>query len=52
MDRMMALIGATAGGWAGFALGGVISTMTGLFVSLIGTAAGIWVAGRLTSSWM
>ncbi len=52
MDRMMALIGATAGGWSGFGLGTLMSTLTGLVLGLIGTAAGIYLAGRLASTRM
>lgn len=52
MDRMMALIGATAGGWGGFALGALMSTLTGLVLGLIGTAAGVYIAGRLASTRM
>ncbi|MDX1661754.1 MAG: hypothetical protein R3326_08190 [Gemmatimonadota bacterium] len=47
MDRMIALIGATAGGWTGFGLGTLMSTLTGLAFAVVGTAAGVYLAGRL-----
>lgn len=50
MSRMIAMIGATAGGWTGFGLGTLFSSMMGLVLALLGTAAGVWIASRLTSN--
>ncbi|MBW3660807.1 MAG: hypothetical protein KY397_04145 [Gemmatimonadetes bacterium] len=51
MNRMMGFIGATAGGWAGYGIGTSLSTVGGLVLALIGTAVGVYIAGRLASSW-
>lgn len=51
MTRMITMIGATAGGWTGFGLGTLFSSMVGLVLALVGTAAGVYIASRLTSSW-
>ena len=47
MEKMFGLIGATLGGWLGWAVGSPFSIYVGLFASLLGTAAGIWFARRI-----
>jgi hypothetical protein len=44
---MFALLGATLGGWVGWAAGSSLSLYAGLFASLIGTGFGIWLTWRM-----
>jgi hypothetical protein len=47
MERMLALHGATLGGWLGWAVGSTLSLYAGLVVSLVGSGLGIWLAGYI-----
>jgi hypothetical protein len=48
---MLVLIGATLGGWLGWAVGSPLSFWAGLFASLVGTAVGIWLARRIVADY-
>lgn len=49
MERLMGLIGATVGGWLGYAIGAPLNVFLGLALSVIGTGAGMYFAVRLVS---
>lgn len=51
MERMLVLIGMSAGGWTGYALGAPFPLVVSLFLSLVGTAAGLYAARRVAASW-
>jgi len=48
VKRLMDLIGMTAGGWLGWAVGAPISIFTAFLVSMVGTGVGLYAARRLT----
>ena len=45
----MSFAGATAGGWAGWALGATAGTFTAFIVSIVGTAVGVYYGRRIAS---
>jgi outer membrane lipoprotein SlyB len=45
VNKLFAFLGATLGGYAGWALGASVGPMTAFTLSVIGTAAGVY-AGR------
>jgi len=47
MGKMLAFIGATAGGYAGWALGALAGTFAAFVVSIIGTAVGVYYGRRI-----
>ena len=47
MNKMLAFLGATVGGYAGWALGATIGTMSAFVVSMVGTAAGVYAGRRI-----
>jgi apolipoprotein N-acyltransferase len=47
--KIMVLLGATVGGGIGWWLGSHFGIMTGFFLSVIGTAAGVYFARRWVS---
>jgi hypothetical protein len=47
MVKMLAFAGATAGGWAGWALGALAGTFTAFVVSIVGTAIGVYYGRRI-----
>ncbi len=49
MRKMFGLIGATAGGWVGWALGAGISLFTAFMLSMVGTGIGLYVGYRLAA---
>ena len=40
----------TLGGWLGWALGAPLGIMTAFFLSIVGTALGVYAARRITRS--
>jgi len=52
LERTFAFLGATLGGWVGWALGSPLSLIAGLFVGLIGMGTGIWLARRLVDDYL
>jgi uncharacterized membrane protein YeaQ/YmgE (transglycosylase-associated protein family) len=46
MNKLVGFIGATIGSYAGWALGARVGMMTAFMLSIVGTAAGIYVARR------
>lgn len=48
---MLGFIGATVGGYAGWALGARFGTMTAFIISIIGTGIGIYAGNRTASNY-
>ena len=48
MKRLLNLIGMTAGGWLGWALGANISFFTAFMVSMVGVGLGLYAAILIT----
>jgi hypothetical protein len=47
MKKLFGFIGATVGGYAGWALGAAFGTMTAFMLSMVGTGAGIYVGAKV-----
>ncbi|MBK8006950.1 MAG: hypothetical protein IPK12_24630 [Gemmatimonadetes bacterium] len=47
MGKLLGFVGATIGGYAGWALGARVGTMTAFMVSMVGTGAGIYYGRKL-----
>ncbi len=47
MNKLVAWIGMTVGGWIGWAIGAPISIFTAFIVSIVGTGVGLYVARRI-----
>jgi hypothetical protein len=47
VGRLLSLVGATAGGYAGWALGALVGTGTAFVVSVVGTGLGMYWGRRL-----
>ena len=47
MTKLMGFLGATIGGYAGWALGARIGVMTAFMLSIVGTGLGIYVGRRV-----
>jgi hypothetical protein len=47
MIKLMGFLGATIGGYAGWALGARFGVMTAFMISMIGTGLGIYVGRRV-----
>ena len=48
MARMLYLGCSLLGGWIGWAMGDRLGVMMAFFLSVVGTAAGVYVARRIT----
>ncbi|HEX7079237.1 MAG TPA: hypothetical protein VF363_12510 [Candidatus Eisenbacteria bacterium] len=51
MQNLLALLGATLGGWIGWWLGAYLGLFPAFFLSLVGTAAGLYGARRLAKTY-
>ena len=47
MNRLLGFLGATIGGYAGWALGDRFGVMTAFMLSMVGTGLGIYVGRRI-----
>jgi len=47
MGKLLAFVGATAGGYAGWALGALTGTFSAFVVSIIGTGIGVYYGRRI-----
>ncbi len=52
MLKLAMFVGASIGGALGWWLGAFIGTMTAFFLSVVGTAAGVYFARRLTRPYL
>jgi len=48
MTRLLLILAAAVGGYAGWALGAVVGTFTAFTVSMVGTGVGLYFAHRVT----
>jgi hypothetical protein len=48
VNKLLAVVGATIGGYAGWALGAPMGIMTAFVVSMVGTGIGIYAGRRLS----
>lgn len=46
MNRLLAFIGMTIGGWIGWEIGSAVSFFAAFIVGMVGTAAGLYVVNR------
>lgn len=51
MGKLLGFIGATVGGYAGWALAERFGMFAAFMVSIVGTAAGVYAANRITRRW-
>jgi hypothetical protein len=49
MKGILLTIGMSAGGWAGWVVGALVSTFTAFMVSIVGTALGLWATRRFVT---
>ena len=49
MSKLLALLGATIGGAIGWWLGARVSTMAAFFLSVLGTAVGVYASRRIAA---
>ena len=49
MSKLLAFVGATIGGALGWWLGARVGMMTAFFLSVVGTAAGVYVGRRIAA---
>lgn len=47
MQKLFWMIGATVGGWLGWAVGEPVGMMTAVILSAVGTGVGIYLAHRI-----
>ena len=52
MKKLLALVGATVGGALGWWLGARIGTMTAFFLSILGTAAGVYLGAQVARTYL
>ena len=52
MAGILVMVGASVGGWIGWSLGERFGIMTAFFLSLVGTAFGVWGANRLKRQYL
>lgn len=52
MRRMFGLIGATAGGWLGWALGAPLSLFVAFLFGMVGTGLGLYLGYRIAANYM
>ena len=52
MKWLVGFLGANLGGWLGWWIGAHFGLGTGLFLSLIGTAAGVYYAKQLSNEYL
>jgi hypothetical protein len=51
MGKLFSFIGATAGGYAGWALGAMVGFTTAFIVSMVGTGIGIYYGRRIARNY-
>jgi uncharacterized membrane protein YeaQ/YmgE (transglycosylase-associated protein family) len=49
MTKIMGFLGATIGGYAGWALGARFGTMTAFVISMVGTGLGLYLGRRVAN---
>lgn len=51
MEKLLALLGMTVGGWIGWWLGEFVSFFTAFMLSMVGTGLGLWAARSAMRRW-
>jgi hypothetical protein len=51
VTKLLSFVGATAGGWVGWAMGAWAGVFTAFVLSMVGTAAGVYVGRRIGRSY-
>jgi len=51
VKKLFGFIGATIGGYAGWALGALYGTMTAFMLSIVGTGVGIYFAAKVARNY-
>lgn len=51
MTRLLGFVGATAGGYVGWALGAPVGIFTAFAVSMLGTGVGLYYGRKLGQRW-
>jgi hypothetical protein len=49
MRKLLGMIGATVGGWVGWAIGAPVSMMTAFMLSMVGTGVGMYIGYRIAT---
>jgi hypothetical protein len=52
MTKLFVFIGATIGGWAGWALGAPVGMFTAFAVSMVGTGVGMYYGRKAALHWL
>jgi uncharacterized membrane protein YeaQ/YmgE (transglycosylase-associated protein family) len=52
MSKLLGILGATIGGAIGWWLGALMSTMAAFFLSVLGTAVGVYAGRRVAATFM
>lgn len=52
VNRLLAFIGMTIGGWIGWEIGSAISFFAAFIVSIVGTAAGLYMVNRFIARYL
>ena len=52
MTKLLGFIGATIGGWIGWAIGAPVGVFTAFAVSMVGTGVGIYYGRRAAEHWL
>ena len=52
MGKLFSFIGATAGGYAGWALGATVGFTTAFIVSMVGTGSGMYYARQIAKNYL
>jgi hypothetical protein len=52
MDKMLYFCLSILGGWIGWALGNPLGIMTAFFLSMVGTALGVYIARRISRTYL
>jgi hypothetical protein len=52
MSKLLGMLGATVGGYVGWWIGAHVGVMTGFFVSVVGSGAGMYGAVRIARQYL
>ena len=52
MTKLLGFIGATVGGWIGWAVGAPVGMFTAFAVSMVGTGVGLYSGRRAAQHWL
>ena len=51
MSKLLGFLGLTLGGWLGWAIGARVSFTAALFLSILGTGAGLYLGRRIAQEY-